>query len=144
MFFTCVVVMRRVRRDQHYNQLTPFERSRIVGMHEAGLPFRDIARRLGPSDSTIIRAWRAWFNEGSERRRRGSGRPRITSRKASRRLASVNRFEIIRSVGATWRAVLERQVAMRTIYNLSQTPFVWSSIIPTNCSASFNPRASSC
>jgi hypothetical protein len=28
--------------------------------------------------------------------------------------------------------------------NLSQNPFVWLSIIPTNCSVSFNPRASSC
>jgi hypothetical protein len=31
-------------------------------------------------------------------------------------LASVNLFETTRSVGATWRAVLERQVSMRTIY----------------------------
>jgi IS30 family transposase len=111
--------MPRVRRDQHYNQLTPFQRGRIVGMHEAGLPFREIARRLGRSNSTIIQAWRAWSNEGSERRRRGSGRPRITNERQERRLrrlASVNPFEKHRSVEATWRAVLERQVSMQTIY----------------------------
>jgi IS30 family transposase len=87
--------MPRVRRDQHYNQLTSFERVRIVGMHEAGLPFREIARRLGRSDSTIIPAWRAWSNESSERRRRGSGRPRITNERQEmrlRRLASDNHF----------------------------------------------------
>jgi hypothetical protein len=49
--------MPRVRRNQHYNQLTPFERGRIVGMHEAGLSFREMARRLSRSDSTIIPAW---------------------------------------------------------------------------------------
>jgi IS30 family transposase len=111
--------MPRVCRDQHYNQLTPFQRGRIVGMHEAGLPFREIARRLGRSDSTIIQAWRTWSNEGSERRRRGSGRPRITNERQERRLrrlASVNPFEKHRSVEATWRAVLERQVSMQTIY----------------------------
>jgi transposase len=107
--------MPRVRRDQHYNQLTPFERGRIVGMHEAGLPFREIAKRLGRSDST----WRTWSNEGSGRRRRGSGRARITNERQERRLrrlASVNPFEATRSVEATWRAVLERQVSMQTIY----------------------------
>jgi IS30 family transposase len=115
MSFICVVVMPRVRRDQHYNQLTPFERGRIVGMHEAGLPFREIAKRLGRSDST----WRTWSNEGSGRRRRGSGRARITNERQERRLrrlASVNPFEATRSVEATWRAVFERQVSMQTIY----------------------------
>jgi transposase len=88
-------------------------------MHEVGLPFCEIARRLGRSDSTIIPAWRAWSNESSERRRRGSGRPRITNErqeKRLRRLASVNPFETIQSVRASWRAVLERQMSMRTIY----------------------------
>jgi hypothetical protein len=66
--------MPRVRRNQHYNQLTPFEGGRIVGMHDAGLSFREIARRLSRTDSTIIPAWRAWSNEGSEKRRKGSGR----------------------------------------------------------------------
>jgi hypothetical protein len=88
-------------------------------MHKAGLPFCKIARRLDPSDSTIIRTWTAWSNEGSERRRRGNGRPIITNEcqeRRLRRLASVNPFETTRSVEATWRAVLERRVSMRTIY----------------------------
>jgi hypothetical protein len=45
--------MSRVRRNQHYNQLTPFERGRIVGVPEAGLSFREIVRRFSRSDSTI-------------------------------------------------------------------------------------------
>jgi transposase len=39
-----------------------------VGIHEAGLSFPEIARRLSRSDCTIIPAWRAWSNEGSKRR----------------------------------------------------------------------------
>jgi hypothetical protein len=74
---------------------------------------------LGRRDSTIIREWRAWSNEGSERRRKDSGRPRITNERQERRLrrlASVNPFETTRSVEVTWRLVLEKQVSMRTIY----------------------------
>ncbi|KAH0813381.1 hypothetical protein GEV33_009410 [Tenebrio molitor] len=41
---------------------------RTVGIHEAGLSFPEIARRLSRSDCTIIPAWRAWSNEGSKRR----------------------------------------------------------------------------
>jgi IS30 family transposase len=111
--------MPRVRRNQHYNQLTPFEGGRIVGMHDTGLSLRETARRLSRSDSTIIPAWRAWSNEGSEMRRKGSGRLRITNERKDRRLrrlASINPFETTRSVEATWRAVFERQVSMGTIY----------------------------
>jgi IS30 family transposase len=112
--------MPRVRRNQHYNQLTPFEGGRIVGMHDTGLSLRETARRLSRSDSTIIPAWRAWSNEGSEMRRKGSGRLRITNERKDRRLrrlASINPFETTRSVEATWRAVFERRkVSMGTIY----------------------------
>jgi IS30 family transposase len=108
--------MPRVRRNQHYNQLTPFEGGRILGMHDAGLSFREIARRLSRTDSTIIPAWRAWSNEGSEKRRKGSGSTNERKERSLRKQASVNPFETTRSVEATWRAVLERQVSMRTIY----------------------------
>jgi hypothetical protein len=115
-------------------------------MHEAGLFFREIARRVSPSDSIIIPACRAWSNEGLERRSKGGGWPRITNQRTERRLrrlASVKPFEITRSVEASY---LEDCFGKAGVYanNLSQNPFTWLSIITTNYSASFNPRASSC
>ncbi|GBM13591.1 hypothetical protein AVEN_84136-1 [Araneus ventricosus] len=35
------------RRRSHYQQLTEFERGRVVGVQEGGFSFRDIAERLG-------------------------------------------------------------------------------------------------
>jgi hypothetical protein len=64
-------------------------------------------------------AW-ACSNEGSERRRRASGRPRITNKRQERclrRLASVNPFETTQSVGATWR--VEKKVA--SVVSLDQS-----------------------
>jgi IS30 family transposase len=107
--------------DVDFLYFTPFQRSQIVRMHETGLSFREIARRLSRCDSTIIPACRAWSNGGSERCRKGSGRSGITNERKERRLrrlASVNPFETTRSVEVTWRIVLERQVSMRTIYAL--------------------------
>ncbi|XP_063915021.1 uncharacterized protein LOC135131281 [Zophobas morio] len=52
--------------------ITPIERGRMIGMHEASLPFREITRRLGPTDSTILRTSREWNNEELQMRRRGT------------------------------------------------------------------------
>jgi transposase len=94
-------------------------------MHEAGLSFREIARRVSRSDSIIIPACRAWLNEGLERHRKGGGRPRIMNQRTERRhrrLASVNSFEIIRSVEASY---LKDCFGKAGVYanNLSQNPF---------------------
>jgi hypothetical protein len=64
-------------------------------------------------------AWSAWSKEGSERRRRGSGQPKISNErqeKRFRRLASVNPFETTRSVGLGKTGVYAN--------SLSQNPFV--------------------
>jgi hypothetical protein len=68
-----------------------------------------------------------WPNEGSERRRKGRGRPQITNEckeRRLRRLASVNLFEITRSVEATW---MERCCGKTGVYanTLPQNPFTW-------------------
>ncbi|XP_063913276.1 uncharacterized protein LOC135129937 [Zophobas morio] len=56
----------------HLEGITPIERGRMIGMHEASLPFREITRRLGPTDSTILRTSREWNNEELQMRRRGT------------------------------------------------------------------------
>ena len=67
--------LRRNRR--HYEQLSDFERGRIVGLREAGWSNRRIGCHIGRSDMVVARCWQQWITEGSVYRREGSGRPRI-------------------------------------------------------------------
>ncbi|GFU68536.1 transposable element Tcb2 transposase [Trichonephila clavipes] len=79
----------RCNRRQ-YEQLTDFDRGRIIGLREAGWSNRRIGRHLGPGDMKVVaRCWQQWITEGRVYRR-GGGR-RLTevglrSRRPLRRL----------------------------------------------------------
>ncbi|GFV73998.1 transposable element Tcb2 transposase [Trichonephila clavipes] len=72
-------------RRQH-EQLSQFERGRIIGMMEAGWSARRVARQLGRSDFVVLRFWDQWIREISFTRRPGSGRIRQTSRREDRHI----------------------------------------------------------
>ncbi|GFW94419.1 transposable element Tcb2 transposase [Trichonephila clavipes] len=76
--------LRRFRRQ--YEQLSQFERGRIIGMMEAGWPARRVVRQLGRSDCVVSRGWDQWIRKMSFTRRPGSGRPRQTSRRKDRHI----------------------------------------------------------
>ncbi|GFY22256.1 transposable element Tcb2 transposase [Trichonephila clavipes] len=60
-------------------QLSQFERGRIIGMMEAEWSARRVARQLGRSDCVVRRCWDQWIRGMSSTRRPSSGRPRQTS-----------------------------------------------------------------
>ncbi|GFT84759.1 transposable element Tcb2 transposase [Trichonephila clavipes] len=74
--------LRRFRRQ--YEQLSQFERERIIGMMEAGWSTRRVARQLCRSDCVVRRCWDQCIREISFTRIPGSGRPRQTSRRETR------------------------------------------------------------
>ncbi|GFX47681.1 uncharacterized protein TNCV_699351 [Trichonephila clavipes] len=74
----------RFRRQ--YEQLSQFERGRIIGMMEAGWSARRVTRQLGLSDCVVRRCWDQWIREMSFTRRRCSGRPRQISRREDRHI----------------------------------------------------------
>ncbi|GFT79551.1 HTH_38 domain-containing protein [Trichonephila clavipes] len=53
--------LRRNRRQ--YEQLTDFDRGRIIGLREAGWSNRRIGRHLGRSDMVVARCWQQWITE---------------------------------------------------------------------------------
>ncbi|GFX98844.1 transposable element Tc1 transposase [Trichonephila clavipes] len=55
--------LRRNRRQ--YEQLTDFDRGRIIGLREAGWSNRRIGRHLGRSDMVVARCWQQWITEVS-------------------------------------------------------------------------------
>lgn len=108
-----------VRRRANFHQVSPFERGRIIGMHEAGLTFREIGRRVGRPHTTIRRIWRDWQEETLEARRRGSGRPRATQEREDRllrRSAIQDPAEPSRAIAINWVRAIGHRVSMSTIY----------------------------
>ncbi|GFS52739.1 HTH_38 domain-containing protein [Trichonephila clavipes] len=79
--------LRRNRRQ--YEQLTDFDRGRIIGLREAGWSNRRIGRHLGRSDMVVARWWQQWITEGRVYRRGGSGRPRNTNDREDRAIRRV-------------------------------------------------------
>ena len=108
-----------VRHRANYHQITDFERGRIIGLREAGLSIRDVAARVGRSVATIALCWRRWTENGEERRRPRSGRPRGTTVRedSSLRLAALrDRFSSTREIGDRWRGLLNQQISIRSTY----------------------------
>ncbi|GBM12740.1 hypothetical protein AVEN_228528-1 [Araneus ventricosus] len=113
------------RRRSHYQQLTKFERGRVVGLREGGFSFRDIAERLGRNVSTVHDCWQQWSRESTALRRPGSGRPRGTTGREDRRVRSIAvahrtapAAEIRAAVGTT---VTQRTVTNRLLQGQLQT-----------------------
>ncbi|GFT08290.1 HTH_Tnp_Tc3_2 domain-containing protein [Trichonephila clavipes] len=79
--------LRRNRRQDE--QLTDFDRGRIIGLREAGWSNRRIGRHLGRSDMVVARCWQQWITEGRVYRRGGSGRPRNTNDREDRAIRRV-------------------------------------------------------
>ncbi|GFT49335.1 HTH_Tnp_Tc3_2 domain-containing protein [Trichonephila clavipes] len=77
--------LRRNRRQ--YEQLTDFDRGRIIGLREAGWSNRRIGRHLGRSDMVVARCWQQWITEGRVYRRGGHPVPSIET--IRRRLTEV-------------------------------------------------------
>ncbi|GFY14978.1 HTH_Tnp_Tc3_2 domain-containing protein [Trichonephila clavipes] len=72
-----------LRRNRwQYEQLTDFDRGRIIGLREAGWSNRRIGHPLGRSDMVVARCWQQWITEGRVYRR--GGHP-VPSRETIRR-----------------------------------------------------------
>ncbi|GFV79435.1 transposable element Tcb2 transposase [Trichonephila clavipes] len=78
--------MPRRRKGAKFEQISQFERGRIVGHREAGLSYRAVAARVQRNSSTIMRVSKQWTDEGRTARKSGSGPRNVTSARDDRRL----------------------------------------------------------
>ncbi|GFS95251.1 transposable element Tc1 transposase [Trichonephila clavipes] len=69
-----------------FEQISEFERGRIVGLPEAGLSYRAVAARVQRNSSTIMRVSKQCTYEGRTARKSGSGPRNVTSARDDRRL----------------------------------------------------------
>ncbi|GFY22068.1 transposable element Tcb2 transposase [Trichonephila clavipes] len=78
--------MPRRRKGAKFEQISEFERGRIVGLREAGLSYRAVAAHVQRNRSTILRVSKQWTDEGRTARKSGSGPRNVTSARDDRRL----------------------------------------------------------
>ncbi|GFX58938.1 transposable element Tc1 transposase [Trichonephila clavipes] len=74
------------RKGAKFEQISEFERGKIVGLREAGLSYRAVAVRVQRNSTTIMRVSKQWTDEGRKARKSGSGPRNVTSAPDNRRL----------------------------------------------------------
>ncbi|GFS50934.1 transposable element Tc1 transposase [Trichonephila clavipes] len=79
----------KTRRRVKFEQISVFERGRIVGLREAGLSYRAVAARVQRNSSTIMRVSKQWTDEGRTARKSVSGPRNVTSAREDRRLVRI-------------------------------------------------------
>ena len=65
--------MPRRRERAQYQQVSAFERGRMVCLREAGLSYRGIATYTGYAATTVMRVWNKWREEGRTQRCASTG-----------------------------------------------------------------------
>lgn len=104
------------RRRVHFQQLSDFERGRLVGLREAGWSYRRIAEQIGREVSVVVRWWRRWSEQHCHTRRRGTGAHRRTDERTDRRVRRTA-LSSRTSTASQIRASVAPEVTVRTIRN---------------------------
>ncbi|GIY58064.1 transposable element Tc1 transposase [Caerostris darwini] len=93
------------RKRARFEQLTEFERGRIIGLREAGLSYRAVAARVQRNSSTVRPLWKQWTDECRTTRKSGSGLRNVRSAREDRhlvRMALTDRPASSRQLTAQW------------------------------------------
>ncbi|GFY24598.1 transposable element Tcb1 transposase [Trichonephila clavipes] len=67
--------MSRRKQRSAFDQVSEFDRGRIVAHRDWGLSFRKIGSRVGRNQTTVMRIWDHWLQEGTTDRRHRSHPP---------------------------------------------------------------------
>ena len=58
-------IMPRSKQRSSFDQVSEFDRGRIVAYRECGLSFREIGSRVGRNQTTVMRICNRWMQEGT-------------------------------------------------------------------------------
>ncbi|GFS70074.1 transposable element Tcb1 transposase [Trichonephila clavipes] len=108
----------RFRRQ--YEQLSQFEKGKIIGMMEAGWSARRVARQLRRSDCVVRRCWDQWIREIPFARRPGSGRLQQTSHREDHHIVRSARVQPTASSAA-----IQAQCRTRGNWNAAE----WNQVV---------------
>ncbi|GFW16133.1 transposable element Tcb1 transposase [Trichonephila clavipes] len=93
--------MSRRKQRSVFDQVTEFDRGRIVAYRDCGLSFRKIGIRVGRNQTTAMRICDRWMQEDTTDRRGRSHLPQCTTSREDRQIVRM--------------AVTDRSVTSRTV-----------------------------
>lgn len=110
--------MPRRKHRSFFDQVSEFDRGRIVAYRDCGLSFREIGSRVGRNLTTVMRICDRWMQEGTTDRRVRSHPPRCTTSRDDRqivRMAVTDRSATSRTLAQHIQSVTHHPVSARTI-----------------------------
>ncbi|GFT80954.1 transposable element Tcb1 transposase [Trichonephila clavipes] len=110
--------MSRRKQRLAFDQVSEFDRGRIVAYRDCGLSFREIGSRIRRNQTTVMRICERWMQEGTTDRRGGSHPPQCTTSHEYRqivRMAVTDRSVTSRTVAQHIEFVTHHSVSARTI-----------------------------
>ncbi|GFU07568.1 transposable element Tcb1 transposase [Trichonephila clavipes] len=110
----------RVEMNQRsaFDQVSEFDRRRIVAYRDCGLSFREIGNRVGRNQKTVMRICDSWMQEGTTDRRGRSHPPQCTTPREDRQIAHMavtDRSVTSRAVAQHIESVMYYSVSASTI-----------------------------
>ena len=90
-----------------------------IGMMMCGRSAYQVEKNLGVNCSVVLRWWLPWQEEGNLKRRRGSGRPRVTRKRSDKTLvvqAKRQRFQSVPRLFVSWASAAGVTCSIRTAY----------------------------
>ncbi|GFV95365.1 transposable element Tcb1 transposase [Trichonephila clavipes] len=110
--------MSRRKQRSAFDQVSEFDRGRIVAYRDCGLFFRQIGSRVGQNQTTVMRIYDRWMQEGTTDRRGRSHPPQCTNSRVGRqivRMAVTDCSVTSRTVAQHIESVTPHSVFARTI-----------------------------
>ncbi|GFS85542.1 transposable element Tcb1 transposase [Trichonephila clavipes] len=117
-FFKKRSVISRRKQQSAFDQVSEFDRGRIVAYRDCGLSFREIGSRVGRNQTTVMRICDRWMQEGTTDRRDRTHPPQCTTSREDRqivRMAVTDRSDTSRTVAQHIESVTHHSVYARTI-----------------------------
>ncbi|GFY19600.1 transposable element Tcb1 transposase [Trichonephila clavipes] len=110
--------MSRRKQQSAFDQVSEFDRGRIVAYRDYGLPFKKIGKRVGRNQTTAMRICDRWMQEVTMDRCGRSHPPQCTTSREDRqivRMAVTDRSVTSRTVTQHIESVTHHSVSARTI-----------------------------
>ncbi|GFT98301.1 uncharacterized protein TNCV_2903981 [Trichonephila clavipes] len=110
--------MSRTKQRSAFDQVSEFDRGRIVAYRDCGLSFREIGKRVGRNQTTVIRICDRWMQEGTTDRRGRSHPPQCTISRDDRqivRMTVTDRSVTSRTIAQHIMSVTHHSMSARTI-----------------------------